>query len=85
MSMTMSFAPLLNHLRLLTATPTPESDAALLGRFVSGDEAAFNELLGRHGPMPHQVSMWITGLKRSPLRSDLPAVAPRPAETRPAS
>jgi 2-polyprenyl-6-methoxyphenol hydroxylase-like FAD-dependent oxidoreductase len=41
--------------------------------------------LGRLGPMPHQVSMWITGLKRSPLRSDLPAVAPRPAETRPAS
>jgi RNA polymerase sigma factor (sigma-70 family) len=61
MSMTMSFAPLLNHLRLLTATPTPESDAALLGRFVSGDEAAFNELLGRHGPMVWRVCRRVLG------------------------
>jgi 2-polyprenyl-6-methoxyphenol hydroxylase-like FAD-dependent oxidoreductase len=31
-------------------------------------------------PLRHQITMWITGLKRSPLRSDLPAVTPRRAE-----
>ncbi|GLY74342.1 FAD-dependent monooxygenase [Actinoallomurus iriomotensis] len=34
----------------------------------------------RIGPLRHQVTMWITGLKRSPLRSDLPLVTPRRAE-----
>jgi 2-polyprenyl-6-methoxyphenol hydroxylase-like FAD-dependent oxidoreductase len=35
---------------------------------------------GRIGPIRHLVASWITGLKRSPLRHDPPAVAPRHAE-----
>lgn len=34
----------------------------------------------RIGPVRHQITMWITGLKRSPLRRGLPPVTPRRAE-----
>src|SRR5947209_6389838 len=44
---------LIQALRRLGGEPTPTADdAELLGRFVAGrDEAAFTELLRRHGPM----------------------------------
>jgi hypothetical protein len=32
---------------------------------------------GRTAPIRHLATTWITGLKRSPLRHDLPTVAPR--------
>src|SRR5262249_29615716 len=39
----------------------------------------------RIGPIRHAATTWITGLKRSPLRHDLPTVTPRHAQLRPAS
>lgn len=36
--------------------------------------------VGRMGPIQHLLTTRVTGLKRSPLRHDLPAVAPRHAE-----
>jgi 2-polyprenyl-6-methoxyphenol hydroxylase-like FAD-dependent oxidoreductase len=38
--------------------------------------------VSRIGPIRHLITMWITGLKRSPLRHGLPAVAPRLASPR---
>jgi 2-polyprenyl-6-methoxyphenol hydroxylase-like FAD-dependent oxidoreductase len=35
--------------------------------------------LSRIGPIRHLITMWITGLKRSPLRHSLPTVGSRPA------
>ena len=32
--------------------------------------------LSRIGPIRHLITMWITGLKRSPLQDGLPTVAP---------
>lgn len=52
--MTPPLAPLLRHLRRLASGPheTPESDAALLQRFVrERDDNAFAALLARHGAM----------------------------------
>ena len=40
---------------------------------------------GRTAPIQHLITTWVTGLKRSPLRHDLPAPAPRHPEPRPAS
>ncbi len=34
--------------------------------------------LGRIPALQHRLTMWITGLERSPLRGDLPTVRPRP-------
>jgi hypothetical protein len=36
--------------------------------------------VGRLGPVQHRVTMWISGLQRSPLRHELPAVTRRPAD-----
>jgi 2-polyprenyl-6-methoxyphenol hydroxylase-like FAD-dependent oxidoreductase len=36
--------------------------------------------IGRVGPIRHLITMWITGLKRSPLRRNLPTVAIRDAK-----
>ncbi len=33
--------------------------------------------IGRLGPVQRRLAMWVTGLQRSPLRGDLPAVTPR--------
>lgn len=38
--------------------------------------------LGRLGPVQRRLAMWVTGLRRSPLRGDLPAVTPRQLEPR---
>jgi 2-polyprenyl-6-methoxyphenol hydroxylase-like FAD-dependent oxidoreductase len=39
--------------------------------------------VGGLGPVQRRLAMWVTGLQRSPLRGDLPAVTPRPLEPRP--
>ena len=44
--------------------------ARLLRRLMAGS-------VGRFPPVRHRLAMWVTGLERSPLRSDLPAVGPR--------
>jgi hypothetical protein len=44
--MNTTLAPLLHHLRCLTAPHTPDADAALLDRFTRRrDEAAFSEIM----------------------------------------
>jgi RNA polymerase sigma factor (sigma-70 family) len=54
--MTLSLAPLLDHLKRLAAGQSPEADAALLERYARRrDEDAFAELLARHGPMVWRV------------------------------
>src|SRR5438270_7665153 len=49
-------------LRLLAAVSTDTSDADLLGRFATGrDEAAFAELVRRHGPAVYRVCRRLVG------------------------
>jgi 2-polyprenyl-6-methoxyphenol hydroxylase-like FAD-dependent oxidoreductase len=38
--------------------------------------------VGRLPAVQRRVAMWVTGLERSPLRTDLPAVTPLPQEAR---
>jgi 2-polyprenyl-6-methoxyphenol hydroxylase-like FAD-dependent oxidoreductase len=40
--------------------------------------------VGQLRPVQHRLAMWVTGLQRSPLRGDLPAVTPRQLEGEPA-
>ncbi len=55
--------PILQHIRSLTARhDSPSSDAELLRRFIShNDEAAFESLLRRHGPMVLRVARRTVG------------------------
>ena len=54
--MTPALAHVLRHLRRVVALPEPVPDSVLLGRFSRGrDEAAFADLVARHGPMVRRV------------------------------
>ena len=60
--MTTDLTPLVHHLRRLAAPPATDSDAALLRRYVhSHDEAAFADLVARHGPMVWRVCRRVLG------------------------
>ncbi len=58
-----SWNPVLDHIRSLAARrDSPACDAELLSQFVSGhDEAAFESLLRRHGPMVLRVARRVLG------------------------
>ncbi len=58
----------------LTATAMLRNPAARAAR------RALAGTLGRLGPVRRRVAMWVTGLQRSPLYGDLPAVTPRRLE-----
>jgi RNA polymerase sigma factor (sigma-70 family) len=50
--MTVDLAPLVHHLRRLAGSREPDADAVLLSRFVCRrDQAAFADLVARHGPL----------------------------------
>jgi 2-polyprenyl-6-methoxyphenol hydroxylase-like FAD-dependent oxidoreductase len=58
--------------RMTTIATLGSRPARLVRRVLAGT-------VGRLGPVQHRMTMWISGLQRSPLRHELPAVTPRPA------
>jgi 2-polyprenyl-6-methoxyphenol hydroxylase-like FAD-dependent oxidoreductase len=61
------FTDRMTRIAMLGAPP-----ARLMRRVLAGT-------VGRLAPVQHRMTMWITGLQRSPLRHDLPRVTRRPA------
>jgi RNA polymerase sigma factor (sigma-70 family) len=60
--MARDIAPLVHHLRRLAAPHAADPDAALLDRFARGhDEAAFTDLVARHGQMVWHVCRRVLG------------------------